>query len=432
MIHVLLCLKKPHKEKIMEEEKFSIPEEDQESRDWIILVENHMRIVEASGKQAEQEQQRLWKSQMESYQTLERTFFKGKTKFSHGASLTKGYVEKFQHVVRNFFASNQPPEHLVRMQTLEGKIKQHQKERGELKEKQQNLIKDSLVLFHRHKAQSDALLQQLEKEKAVNAIHLQQCRILFEHANEKVEELKKESIKTASNFELCNNCIIDAGKFYQAGYGSIIALIDQQPALKGMQVNGNINVDRANIVAGGNIHIGPDVTINMSCETAKKELEDMLIGKQKAFDDIKTKHDALQQDYQKKVKELASSQEKLKQQQEDLPRREQVLSDQLAKVQQEAESAKIEAEQAKEQMEVMRKRIAQLEADSATQTGNPKQQASQSTPAKAIAARGLMPKPQPRQVIGNNPAPPAAASSSMRQRIAQWEANSAGKEAKPK
>jgi hypothetical protein len=333
--------------------------EEVERRKVAILLKEHMCAVEQSEKSFEQERQRLSELYEKFYQTLGDVMPKRKTKLlgTNNSSAVQNLLPPtgLQKIVNFFSPSSSPARNTRDIQVLRGKIHQNQKEISGLNEKQQNLIKDVLTIFERYKNQSDQLLQQLEKEKTVNVIHLQQCRTLFKNANEKVEKLKAEITKKISNFEVCRSYIADAGKLYQLGYSSIIALIEQQPALKSME----ITVDQTNVAAGGNVHIGP-MTINR----AKKELQDMLEDKQKAFEGIKAEYDALEQDYQKNIKDLRA----LKLQQAGLSQREQALLDRLTKAQQYAQNAKIKAEEAEKQMNAMQKRIAQLEAEVAEKT----------------------------------------------------------------
>jgi chromosome segregation ATPase len=370
--------------------------EEIERRKWI---EGHMRAVKENEELFEQEQQRLSELHAKFYQTVENALSKGESVFPHASSgrhaagVSQDPPGKFQQMARFFSFSSPPSEKAAYIKTLKEGIKQDQKDIAGLKEKQQNLIKEVLALFSRHKNHSEKLLQQLEKEKTVNVVHLQQCRALFESANEKVKELKKQSIKKTSNFERCRSYIIDAGQFYQLGYGSIIALVDQQPALKNAPMK--ITVIGTNIAAGNNVHIGP-MTINESCEIAEKELKSELRDKQNKFNKIKARYDALQREHQKDAKELTA----LKLQQGNFSDREAALLQQISEAQQEAQNATDRIEQARREMDVMQRRIIQLEAESVKVKNY-------QAPATALTVMGLMPKP--REGASNNPVNHAAA-----------------------
>jgi hypothetical protein len=368
-------------EKVMEEEKQKISDIDviSTSQDgkWITDLENHISASEESSEKSyEQERQRLRDSQ----QALEQIFSQGKGKFlfpsrvahvnaetpSAARSLLGNFFQRITKV-KNFFTSNLPQDHSENNHVLERQVQQDPKEISELEEKRQGLIRDaqllienSLEIFGHHHAQLEAFLKKLREEPTINKIHLQQCQILFENANSSVEKLREERAKKTPNLALCNSYMIEASKFYQACYRNIIILIDQQPAIR--SISGDIQLE-GTFKAGGNMYVAHGMTINNTCEASENVLKEMMGEIEKKFEKINTQYDELQQNRQKKEQELASSRASLILQQEDLYKRlqaekvtaEKHAAEQLGKI-------KAETEQTKKQMQAIQQGVVQLGA----------------------------------------------------------------------
>jgi hypothetical protein len=394
---------------MQEDEKFSDVGADRERREWAARLENDVRALEISKRSYEQEQRRLRDLHAKSAQTLKRTLLEGKAKFlspsavkhagAESSDSAQGFIGKiFQGItrVKTLLTSSLPQDQLANAQILKEQINWGQKEMSELLEKQQNLIKDaqhlieeSVEIFAHHQIQLEAFLRKLEEEPTANKMHLQQCQILFGDANSSVEKLREEYAKKIPNLALCNSYMIEAGKFYQACYRSIIALVEQQPTLQSIQISGYINLKGA-FHAGGNIYIGHGMTINQTCQTSENALREMLRETKKKFEVISAQYDQLQQSYQQNKEELTSSEEILIQVQEDLYKR--LHAEKVAAEKQAAEQmhkATTEAEQTKKQMETTQQ-IAQLEA---TLTAAAAQ--IEKTKRVEIEADGAQPSPPP-------------------------------------
>ncbi|MDF3055269.1 MAG: hypothetical protein K0Q74_1176, partial [Gammaproteobacteria bacterium] len=324
---------------------------EEERRKIATLLQDHMRAVEQSEKLSEQERQRSSALHDQFCQTLENVLPK-KTKPPHA---------KTKHV-----AANSSPKDLANIQTLKEQIDENQKEISGLSEKQQKLISDVLTVFAGHKDKSDEILQKLQQEKTVKVQDLRQSRILFKHANDHVEELKVESAKKAPHFQGCRSSIANAGKFYRLGYRSIIALVEQQPALDNLQIKSENSVHGSNIISP-NVYIGDKVI----------GLEDKLEEIQAEFDKVGDQYNALQRDHQENMKKLKT----LKLQQVDLSQYERDLLTRLADAQQYVRNSKTKEGKIEKQRKAKQQRIVELEAEIAQKTAEIRDLQSNSSPA---------------------------------------------------
>jgi hypothetical protein len=318
--------------------------------------------------QKDPNQQKLKNLHAESYQKIEQTLREGRTNFQQISQSVASLVQDYQ----------------THIQTLQKQTAHYQEEMSDLKREQQNLIKNSLVLFAHHKNQLEKLFQQLA---GIPSFTEKELKKLFDDANEQIEKLEKENTKKLPRFELCNTYFINANTLYQKCYVEIIQFIEPQfkqynSAAADLKSAG-IDIDGTSVLAGGNIHMGHSTTIIY--QTADREIKE-IIELQNKFFGIKQQYDVLQQNYQKKEEELALNQEALKRQQAEWEQEffeqttkaetvktaiEKQATEQAKKIKvarQEIESAEAEAEQAKKKIEIMQWQITQLEVEVSAKT----------------------------------------------------------------